>query len=712
MKVRRLTYRDGSWKTPSIITKILRIKRGIVIHFEKTDSFNSQSSSVPCIVHFLLQMGVLQSLILLCIFSLISSSFHTLAQQPYEGLTPDNCGTTGNSTTAFGYSCNGVNSTCQSYLIFRSQPQYNTVSSIANLLGSNSSQLAQINSVSVNNTFETNSEVIVPVNCSCSGQYSQAYTIYTVQSSSETFFSIANNTYQGLSTCQAIMNQTTTEYVYVGQKIPIPLRCACPTKNQSAAGFNYLLSYTVTWGDFVSTISTQFGADTATTLQANELSETSYTVYPFTTLLVPLQNPPSSSQTLTPPPPPPPPSSTAPPPSSPSPSGGSSKTWVYVVIAVAATIALMVVVFLVFFLSYRKRKRREADPDHISKTSKDVSILTSQSFASYQKPLKSEDESSDFLAGIADIAQSIKVYKFEDLQSATDNFSPMCWIKGSVYRGTINGDLAAIKKINGDVSKEINLLSKINHINIIRLSGVCFNEGHWYFVYEYAMNGSLTNWIHGEIHGDMSTPKVLSWTHRVQIALDVAMGLNYLHSFTNPPHVHKDMKSSNILLDGEFRAKIANCGLARSTEGQEGGFALTKHIVGTKGYMAPEYLENGLISPKLDVYGFGVVMLELISGKDAVSSQGDLLLFDVLLAILQDENKEEKLGGFIDPSLQANYPSNLALSLAGLIESCLTKDPGSRPGMDEIVHILSRILSTSKTWESSLLEDQSIGSSL
>ncbi|XP_043713854.1 lysM domain receptor-like kinase 4 [Telopea speciosissima] len=640
-------------------------------------------------------MGVLQSLILLCIISLISSSSVTLAQQPYVGLFTSDCQNTNSSTSVLGYFCNVVNPTCQSYLIYRSQPSYDTVSSIAYLFGSDQSQLAQINSVSENEIFGTNKEVIVPVNCSCSGQFSQANTTYSVQLH-DTPFLIANDTLQGLSTCQAIQNQNinlTATNLNVGQTITIPLRCACPSKNQSDAGIKYLLSYTIGQDDSLSAISGQFQANSMDILAANELSDPK-NIYPTTTLLVPLRYPPSSSQTSSPPPPP---SSTPPPPSpSPSQSTSSNKIWLYVVIAVAASVGTMVIVFLIIFsLWFRKPKRGEADPKLISKkTTKDYSILTSGTLNK-----SSEVESSEFLAGIADIA-SIKEYKFADLQSATENFTPNCWINGSVYRGKINGDLAAIKKINGDVSKEINLLSKINHVNIIKLSGVCFNEGNWYFVYEYAMNGPLSNWI----RSNMSRPKVLSWTERVQIALDVAKGLNYLHSYTNPPYVHKDIKSSNILLDSDFRAMIANFGLARSTEEQEGGFALTKHIVGTKGYMAPEYLEDGLISPKLDVYAFGVVMLELITGKDVVSSQAeDLLLLDVLIAILHEENTEEKLGGFIDPSLQAKYPLDLALSLARLIESCLSKNPASRPGMDKIAQSLSIIVATSVSWESLLL---------
>lgn len=263
----------------------------------------------------------------------------------------------------------------------------------------------------------------------------------------------------------------------------------------------------------------------------------------------------------------------------------------------------------------------------------------------------------------------------------------------------INGDFAAIKKMSGDVSKEINLLTKINHFNLISLSGICFHDGHWYLVYEYASNGPLSDWICHH-NGDQ---KSLSWTQRVQISLDVATGLNYLHSYTSPPHVHKDLNGSNILLDGDLRAKIANFGLARSADGQEGEFALTRHIVGTQGYMAPEYLENGLISPKLDVYAFGVLLLEILTGKEvsALYEGSSTNLAEVLIPVLHDEDAKENLSNFIDPSLQGKYPAELAIAMARLINNCIMKDPSHRASTDEIVQSLSRIMTATHSWEKS-----------
>ncbi|KAF5961278.1 hypothetical protein HYC85_002487 [Camellia sinensis] len=620
---------------------------------------------------------------------LISGPSLIHSQQPYIRKATTLCGSTENSTSVFGYTCNGLNRTCQAYLTFRSQFPYNTVSSISHLLGSDPSQLSHLNSVSANATFETDKAVLIPVNCSCSGQYYQANTSYVIEHK-DTFFLIANNTFQGLSTCQALQAQNsnrTTRNLYSGTRITVPLRCACPTKDQIDVGVNYLLSYLVATTQYVSLISLMFGVDTGRTLEANQLSEQDPTIYPFTTLLVPLENPPSSSQTIAPPPPPPPPSP-PPPPNLPSSNNSSNKTWVYLLIGALGGGGLVLVIGAIVFCIFFHKNKKKADP-----------IIVSEGFEAIEKQSekKLEEESKEFLASIPIIAQSLKVYSFEELQSATEYFSPNCWIKGSVYRGTINGDFAAIKEMNGDVSKEINLLNKISHSSLIRLSGVCFSEGHWYFVYEYAINGPLSDWIY---HNN-TDQKFLNWTQRMHIALDVAMGLNYIHNYTSPPYVHKDIKSSNVLLDSDFRAKIANFGLARSADGQEGEFALTRHIVGTKGYMAPEYLENGFISTKLDVYAFGVLMLVILTGKEVFKLyQGvDVHLSEVLSAVLNEENGKENLNGFIDPSLQGNYPAELALFVARLVDSCIKRDPLDRPGMDEIVQSLSRIIATSLNWD-------------
>lgn len=622
------------------------------------------------------------SLLSVCIVSLFCCSSLIQAQQLYVGKASTDCSNTVTSNTLLGYSCNGLNPSCQGYLIFRSQTSYDSVTTISALLSSDPSELARINSVPEYATFEINKPVIVPVNCSCSGQYYQVNSSYSV-GAGDTLLAIASSTYEGLSTCHAIEIQNgDSSNLSIGQRLTVPVRCACPTKSQTDAGIKYLLSYTVESGDSVSSIADRFHASTQETLVANTLPDSN--IYPFTTLLIPLGSQPSTSQTTAPPPPP---SSPTTPISTPTKSS-KNKTWVYIVSGVLAGFALLLLCgAIVFCLCFRKSKKKS-----------DISRSYQVSETPLKKKMKSVDESLDLLSSIDSIATSLKVYKFDVLQSATDNFSSGSLIKGSVYYGMINGDYAAIKKVNGDVSKEINLLNKINHSSLIRLSGISYNDGNWYLVYEYAVNGPLSDWI----YYSNGNGKYLSWTQRIQIAFDVATGLNYLHSFTNPPYIHKDIKSSNVMLDNDFRGKIANFTLARSADGEDGQFALTRHIVGTKGYMAPEYLENGLISTKLDVYAFGVLLLEIITGKEAAALSAEQYMdsSDALNRFLDEENKES-LRKFIDPAMAEDCPTELAVFVVKLIISCLKKGPANRPAMDEIVQSLCRTLSTSLGWEAS-----------
>lgn len=163
------------------------------------------------------------------------------------------------------------------------------------------------------------------------------------------------------------------------------------------------------------------------------------------------------------------------------------------------------------------------------------------------------------------------------------------------------------------MTKEIEILSKISHFNLISLFGVCEHDKDFYLVYEFMENGSLKEWLHKE-----NCLHVQSWNYLILIALDVANRLHYLHNFTAPAYVHKDINSCNILLNGDLRAKITNFSLARLAQRERNENWITSCVLGAKGYLAPEYLRGGNLTPKIDVYAFGVVPLELITDKEAV----------------------------------------------------------------------------------------------
>ncbi|GAB4846522.1 hypothetical protein Ancab_025527 [Ancistrocladus abbreviatus] len=668
--------------------------------------------------------GLLEWLLIIILPSLLINLCH--GQQAYVNNKQDDCYNK-NYNYTYGNLCNGPLSSCTSYLTFRpNPPSYNSPLSIAYLFGVSSSEITQINQLSAPTTIISSNEmVIVPVNCSCSNPGSRGYYQYNVtyklQSTKETYFTVANITFEGQTTCQAMIAQNPydSHNLSVGLNLKVPLRCACPSSSQTKNGIKYLLSYLVTWGDSVSAIGDIFGVDEQSILEANELSGTA-TIYPFTPILVPLKSVPTKIN-LSPPPPPP-----APTPQSPTPppgGGGGSKKWVFVVVGVVCFLLLLAVSL---FLFLRRRAPRKPAPyqkgsgadggDKVrggGNSDENEALATSKDETSNSTILSISSE------GLRQAIESLTVYKYEELQQATDSFSEDRRIKGSVFRGSFKGDDAAVKILNGDVSGEINILKRINHTSIIRLSGFCVHDGNTYLVYEYAEKGSLRDWLHGS-KKDESRLLVLGWKQRVQIAKDIADALNYLHNYISPPYIHKNLSSSNVLLDANFRAKVTNFGLARTVEEDGdglGGFHLTRHVVGTQGYMAPEYIENGVVTPKLDVFAFGMVMLELLSGKvaatasshDEINGKGgeEMLYASTIEHVLEGENVRGKLESFMDADLGHEYPLQLAYSMAQLANSCVARDMNSRPSMAEALIALSKIHSSSLDWDPSSELDSS-----
>lgn len=602
-------------------------------------------------------MGCLQWILIVLASGLIASG-----QQTYENSL--GCSNPNPPNNSYGYTCNGQNLSCQAYAIYRAQAGYQSLETISSLLNSNKSQMAQINMRSETQVLDIDTEIIAPINCSCAGNYSQVNGTYFIQSG-DTVLILANNIYEGLSTCQAINQQNSgaNSTLYPGMKMTVPVRCACPTPAQVGQGIMYLLSYLVREGDLPDTIAEQYSQDGATTAQlllANDLNDKSEVIFPNTTLLVPLQKTPTN---------PPPPTSVPP-----SPSG--SNRGLRVRLGVGISVAVVVVVVVCFTL-FRRRKRKH---QHLTKQpSSGIEIANEAMVTPTALP--------DSLAvGLRQSRQTLRQYELKELEAATSNFNSANKISGSVYRGIIDETPVAIKKMQRDVSQDVRILEKLHHFNLVPLLGFCASDTHSYLVFEYADNGSLADCLHG------NSP-FLSWRRRVEIALDVADGLNYLHNYSIPPYVHKDIKSSNILLDGNFRAKIANFGVAKSAEE---GFALTRHVSGTKGYMAPEYLAHGLVTPKLDVFSFGVIMLELLSGKPAVLLRdGDVMLCTTIEGVVEGSNPKEKLKGFMDLGLQEEYPLEMAFAMARLSRTCVHEDLNSRPTISEIQMALSILRSAS-----------------
>ena len=292
VKTQKSKLAAAAWWSPAIVYPLCTSFTSII-------SPSSSSTQHNCIAYPFVNLIAMMKYNLYFIYSILLlvvllQQHPSKAQQPYVGLYTTSCNQGLNITN--GFKCNGVETSCESYLTFRSTPAYDSPLSIAPLLGADFSFIAEINNITISQKIPTDTQTIIPVDCSCLGdEYYQHNSSYQVRLS-DTFFTIANDTYQGLTTCHAIMreNSNTDETLGVGVNVNVPLRCACPTPNQTASGFKYLLTYMVTQGDTIATIADVFGADTQSIVDANELLEDSI-IFPFTPLLVPLKSKPPIS---------------------------------------------------------------------------------------------------------------------------------------------------------------------------------------------------------------------------------------------------------------------------------------------------------------------------------------------------------------------------------------------------------------------------------
>lgn len=318
-----------------------------------------------------------------------------------------------------------------------------------------------------------------------------------------------------------------------------------------------------------------------------------------------------------------------------------------------------------------------------------------------QNPGSTRDGASPALGITVD--KSVE-FSYEELASATDTFSLANKIGqggfGSVYYAELRGEKAAIKKMDMQATNEflaeLKVLTNVHHLNLVRLIGYC-TEGSLFLVYEYIENGNLSQHLRG------SGREPLPWPTRIQIALDSARGLEYIHEHTVPVYIHRDIKPANILIDKNFHGKVADFGLAKLTEVGSNSLP-TGRLVGTFGYMPPEYAQYGDVSPKVDVYAFGVVIYELISAKEAIvkengnaaDSRGLVALFEDALS--QPEPTEE-LKKLVDPRLGDNYPLDSAIKVAQLAKACTHENPQLRPSMRSIVVALMTLSSSTDNWD-------------
>lgn len=302
-------------------------------------------------------------------------------------------------------------------------------------------------------------------------------------------------------------------------------------------------------------------------------------------------------------------------------------------------------------------------------------------------------------------AHNLRVFTFSELRQATNSFSRLLKIGeggfGSVYKGSIKpvegkGDpiVVAIKKLNRDGYQghkqwvaEVHFLGVVEHPNLVKLIGYCAVDGERgiqrLLVYEYMPNKSLEDHLFNKAY------PALSWDTRLQIVLGAAQGLAYLHEELEIQVIYRDFKSSNVLLDDNFKAKLSDFGLAR--EGPKAGHShVSTAVVGTYGYAAPDYIETGHLTSKSDVWSFGVVLYEILTGRRSLERDRPKSEQKLLEWAKQYPAESRKFGMMIDPRLENQYSLSAARKIAKLADSCLVKSAKDRPKMSKVVEALKQ----------------------
>lgn len=291
------------------------------------------------------------------------------------------------------------------------------------------------------------------------------------------------------------------------------------------------------------------------------------------------------------------------------------------------------------------------------------------------------------------MSHEVQLYSLESLAMATDNFSPGKKLGeggfGPVYKGELpDGQEVAIKRLSTssgqgllEFKNEILLIAKLQHTNLVRLLGYCTQREERILVYEYMHNKSLDFFLF-----DSNKKELLNWDTRFRIIEGIAQGLLYLHKYSRLKVIHRDLKSSNILLDADMNPKISDFGLARIFGTQESE-ANTKRIVGTHGYMSPEYALRGIVSTKTDVFSFGVLLLEIVSGKknnSCYDSEHPLNLIGLAWELWREERALE----LVDTTLIESCSRNEVMRCIHVGLLCVQDYAKDRPSMSNVVSML------------------------
>uniref|UniRef100_A0A2N9HYE5 Protein kinase domain-containing protein n=1 Tax=Fagus sylvatica TaxID=28930 RepID=A0A2N9HYE5_FAGSY len=292
--------------------------------------------------------------------------------------------------------------------------------------------------------------------------------------------------------------------------------------------------------------------------------------------------------------------------------------------------------------------------------------------------------------------KGVQVFSYKELEVATSRFSEANIIGnggyGVVYRGVLSdGTVAAIKMLHREGKQgerafrvEVDLLSRLHSPYLVELLGYCADQQHRLLIFEFMSNGTLQH----HLHPSHNQHRPLNWATRLNIALDCAKALEFLHeNAISSPVIHRSFKCTNVLLDQNFHAKVSDFGLAKMGSDKINGQVSTR-VLGTTGYLAPEYASTGKLTTKSDVYSYGVVLLELLTGRVPVDSKrptGEHVLVSWALPRLTNR---EKLMEMVDPALQGQYSKKDLIQIAAIAAVCVQPEADYRPLMTDVVQSL------------------------
>ncbi|XP_077216399.1 protein kinase superfamily protein [Tasmannia lanceolata] len=608
-----------------------------------------------------------------------------------------------NTTETFGYRCdvNGLQNQCSTFMLFYANSYYLSLSNLSFYFGFNRTAIAEVSGLPIDREFvPRNQPLLIPIDCRCNGSVFLAEATKTVIEG-ETFYEIAASL-EGLTSCEAIIekNPNLSPWNLDEDQVLVPLICACPTVVQLTQGVQFLLSYPTYKGDTFSSLASLFN----TTVEAMVSTNNGSPAFPSdilpvnSTILIPLTQRPILSRLLK--------------------AHGlnlafndtsipamnvsknhSRRATVHdfrIYIGLSGVILGLSVAMAGTILVIQWRKKSDLGE------AGDVELqqLNEKNTRELKEVLEDpQDPFNDQNLVYTPHKVGVDTYTIEELRRATDDFNSSNHIEGSVFHGRLNGKNLAIKQANAETMSKIEFElfhDTQHHPNIVWLLGTCTSDDcDSYLVYEYVRNGSLKDWLHGGLAMKSqfidSCYCFLTWSQRLRICLHVAMGLHYMHHTMVPSYVHRNIKSRNILLDEEFNAKIANFGMAKCCEDD----LEEPQLSWSRGYLAPEYVEHGTIAPSIDIFAYGVVLLEVISGQPPITkpnNKGENTPFSKKINSLLQPDGAEELRNWMDSTLGEAYSFEVAIALANLAGACVQEDPSSRPSAEELVEKLAKLV--------------------